>query len=154
MKKLYFLKPLFNFMLIGLAIMALSRLFLFFLFKTRVEETPSYGLIFPIGLRFDLILLCYLSFLPALLICLLPDKYLQKIKGFLTAYFVFFLIFILLMEMATPNFMLQYDTRPNRLFLDYLIYPKEVIGTLVKSYLPSLIITFIILSGAVYLGFK
>ena len=32
------------------------------------------GMIFPIGLRFDLILLCYLSFLPFLIITFVPDK--------------------------------------------------------------------------------
>ena len=50
------------------------------------------------------------------------------------------------MELATPNFINQYDTRPNRLFLDYLIYPKEVMGTLLKSYLPSIIVTGIVVT--------
>jgi phosphoglycerol transferase MdoB-like AlkP superfamily enzyme len=58
------------------------------------------------------------------------------------------------MEMSTPDFIKQYDTRPNRLFLDYLIYPKEVIGTLVKSYLPSMIITFIVLGIGLFFAFK
>ncbi len=30
------------------------------------------------------------------------------------------------MELATPAFILQYDVRPNRLFIEYLKYPKEV----------------------------
>jgi phosphoglycerol transferase MdoB-like AlkP superfamily enzyme len=154
MKKLFFLKPLFNFILIGLIIMTLSRLFLFFLFKDRIEETPNFWCIFPIGLRFDLLILSYLSILPALLICVLPDKYIFKLRKFLNIYFIFFLVFFLLMEMATPNFIIQYDTRPNRLFLDYLIYPKEVIGTLLKSYLPSLLITTFVLGIAIYFGYK
>ncbi|WDO13807.1 LTA synthase family protein [Flavobacterium sp. WW92] len=58
------------------------------------------------------------------------------------------------MELSTPDFVAQYDTRPNRLFLDYLIYPKEVMGTLLKSYLPSLIFTTIFLGVAVYFGYK
>ena len=49
------------------------------------------------------------------------------------------------MELSTLDFIHEYDTRPNSLFLDYLIYPKEVIGTLLKSYLPSLIISTILL---------
>lgn len=134
--------------------MTLSRLVLFFLFKDRIQETQDFWYIFPIGLRFDLIILCYISFLPALLICLLPHNYLHKLRKFLNIYFLFFLIFFLLMEMATPNFVEQYDTRPNRLFLDYLIYPKEVMGTLLKSYLPSLIITTIALILGVYFGNK
>lgn len=153
-KKLNFLKPIFNFMIIGLIIMTLSRIVLFFLYRDRIDETENYWHIFPIGLRFDLIILCYISFLPAVLICLLPDKFLQKIKKFLNIYFLFFLFLFLLMELSTPDFVAQYDTRPNRLFLDYLIYPKEVMGTLLKSYLPSLIFTTIFLGVAVYFGYK
>lgn len=154
MKKLSFLKPIANFIIIGLIIMTLSRFVLFFLFKDRIQETENFWYIFPIGLRFDLIILCYLSFLPAVLICLLPHNLLHKLRKFINIYFIFFLILFLLMEMATPNFVEQYDTRPNRLFLDYLIYPKEVMGTLLKSYLPSLIITTIALIVAVYFGNK
>lgn len=58
------------------------------------------------------------------------------------------------MELSTLNFINEYDTRPNRLFLDYLIYPKEVLGTLVKSYLPSMIFTFILVLVALYFAFK
>ena len=57
------------------------------------------------------------------------------------------------MELSTLDFFNQYDTRPNRLFLDYLIYPKEVVGTLLKSYLPSLIITIILLNSALFFFF-
>lgn len=58
------------------------------------------------------------------------------------------------MELSTLNFINEYDTRPNRLFLDYLIYPKEVLGTLVKSYLPSMIITIILVIVALFFAFK
>ena len=141
MKKLVYLKSIFNFIGLGLIITTLSRIVLFFIFKERINATPNYWYIFPIGLRFDFILLCYLSFLPALLITFVPNNYLRFIQRFLNCYYILFLILILLTELASPNFVLQYDTRPNRLFLDYLIYPKEVMGMLFKSYLPSLIIT-------------
>ena len=154
MKKIYFLKPLVNFIAIGLLIMTLSRILLFFIYMDRIDETENFWYIFPIGIRFDLIILSYLSFLPALLICVLPSKFLLKISKFLHIYFLFFLFLILLVELATPDFVRQYDTRPNRLFLDYLIYPKEVLGTLFKSYLTSVIITTVLLTVAVYFGYK
>ncbi len=154
MRKVLFLKPLFNFAVISLIIMTLSRILLFFIYIDRIDETPNFWYIFPIGLRFDLIIICYISFLPAILICLLPDKYLEKCKKFINIYFLVFLFLFLLMELATPDFIAQYDTRPNRLFLDYLIYPKEVVGTLFKSYLPSLIITTVLLGIAAYFGYK
>ncbi len=134
MKKIQYLKPLLNFVLIALLINTISRLFLFFCFKERVVETENYYQIFIIGLRFDLIVITYLSVLPALLLSLLPDSFLQKIKGFFKIYFILFLFIFLLMELSTLDFIHQYDTRPNRIFLDYLIYPREVMGILFKSY--------------------
>ncbi|WP_163408438.1 LTA synthase family protein [Flavobacterium ajazii] len=154
MKKLSFLKPVFNFILIGLLITTLSRIFLFFIFKDRVVETPNFWYIFPIGLRMDLILLCYLSFLPALLITFLPNKWLKFTNSFLVIYSFLFLFLILFVELASPDFVKQYDTRPNKIFLDYLIYPKEVVGMLLKGYLTSIIITFLILGVVIYFAFK
>jgi phosphoglycerol transferase MdoB-like AlkP superfamily enzyme len=154
MKNLRYLKPVINFLLIGICISTISRIILFFIFKERVEEAQNYLQIFPIGLRFDLILLCYIAFLPTVLITLLPDSFLQKIKKFFNFYFILFLFLLLVMELSTLDFINQYDTRPNRLFLDYLIYPKEVVGTLLKSYLFSLILTAIVLVIALYFAFK
>jgi phosphoglycerol transferase MdoB-like AlkP superfamily enzyme len=154
MKNLRYLKPIFSFFLIGLCITTISRILLFFIFKERVVENPNYGQLFLIGLRFDLILMSYIAFLPAVLLSLLPDSVLQYIKKIFNIYFIFFLFLFLLMELSTLDFINQYDTRPNRLFLDYLIYPKEVVGTLLKSYLPSLIITTILLNSALFFAFK
>jgi phosphoglycerol transferase MdoB-like AlkP superfamily enzyme len=154
MKKIIFLKPVLNFFMIGLLLNTLSRVFLFFIFKERVVITEDFWLIFPIGLRMDIILLSYISFLPTLLICVLPDGYLQRIKKFFSLYFVAFLFLILFMELATRDFINEYDTRPNKLFIDYLIYPKEVVGTLLKSYLGSIIVSFLILISAIYFSFK
>ncbi len=154
MKNLRYLKPIFSFFLIGLCITTISRILLFFIFKERVVTNPEYGQLFLIGLRFDLILLSYIAFLPAALLSLLPDSVLKYFKKFFNFYFIFFLFLFLLMELSTLDFINQYDTRPNRLFLDYLIYPKEVVGTLIKSYLSSLIVTTILLGIALFFAFK
>lgn len=150
MKNLRFLKPIISYFCIGLIITTSSRILLFLIFKERVVENENFSQLFSIGLRFDIILLSYTAFIPTLLILLLPDTILQKIKKFINVYFIFFLFLFFLMELATLDFIKQYDTRPNRLFLDYLIYPKEVIGTLLKSYLPSLLISAILLNSALY----
>lgn len=154
MKKISFLKPIFNFIVFGLIITTLSRLFLFFLFKDRVVETQDFWYIFPIGLRMDLILLCYMSFLPAVLITFLPNQWLKFTNKFLVFYSFLFLFLILFVELATPDFVKQYDTRPNKIFLDYLIYPREVFGMLLKSYLISIIVTFLILGITLYFAIK
>lgn len=154
MKKLIFLKPVINFLLIGLLITTLSRFILFIVFKERVVQTQDYWMIFPIGFRMDVILLSYISFLPTLLLSVLPDAYLQKIKRFFVFYFLTFLFLILFMELASHDFINEYDTRPNKLFIDYLIYPKEVMGTLLKSYLASMIFSLVFLLVALYFSVK
>ena len=86
MRKYAFLKPIFNFIVAGLVITTISRLFLFFLFKDRVVETQDFWYIFPIGLRMDLILLCYMSFLPAVIITFLPNQWIKFTNRFLVFY--------------------------------------------------------------------
>ncbi len=43
-------------------------------------------------------------------------------------------------ECATPSFIMQYDLKPNFLFVQYLKYPKEVFGMLSKAYLLEFVI--------------
>lgn len=154
MKNLSYLKPLISFFCLGLVVTTLSRFFLFLIFRERVAETENYWNIFPIGLRFDIILLSYLSFLPFLLLSFSPERSAKYIQKFIAAYCLFFLSLIVLTEAATLNFINQYDTRPNRIFLDYLIYPKEVFGTLFKNYWLSLVITSVLLGTGIYLGIR
>lgn len=154
MKKLGFLKPLLNFYLVGLIITTLSRILLVLFFHDRVFEIGNIALLFLIGLRLDIIMLSYISLLPAALIILLPDSFLMKIKTFIRYYFLFFLFLFLFMEVATPNFILQYDTRPNRLFIDYLIYPREVFEMLIKGFWLQILLAMVVLVVAIYFLLK
>lgn len=154
MKKITFLKPILNFFLIGLIITTLSRFILFVAFFSRIAEAENYVLIFPIGLRIDIILLSYIAVIPTVLILFIPDEFLIKVSKFITYFFTICLFLLLFMELATPNFLLQYDTRPNRLFVEYLIYPKEVIGMLLKGFLGIIITAFVVLSVCGYFLIK
>lgn len=151
MQKLSFLKPALNFLFLALLVTNISRIFLFFMFMGRVSETDDFWYIFPLGLRSDLILLSYILFVPVLLLVLLPEKALARMPRFFNIWFILFLCLLLLMELATPDFISQYDTRPNRIFLEYLIYPKEVMGTLLKSHTVSLFGAIFLLSGFIWL---
>ena len=52
----------------------------------------------------------------------------------------FALIFIVFMEVSTPQFIMQFDVRPNRLFVEYLSYPSEVIATLWNGFRIALVL--------------
>lgn len=154
MKKLQFLKPLFNFAFIALLITTISRFILFLIYKDRVAVVDNYWEIFPIGLRIDLILISYISFIPTAVLCFIPDKLAKYTSRFLTIYFVLFLFLIFFMEIVSPDFIDQYDTRPNKLFLEYLIYPKEVTNMLLKGRVWTVVVVLLLSGVALYLGFK
>lgn len=145
-EKVRFLKPLISFLIIGLVILTLFRVCLVLYFNERVLATDNFWFVFPIGLRMDLISLCYLLFLPTTLILFIPFAFLERLDFALKFYFIFFLALLLLLELATPTFIGQFDTRPNKIFIDYLIYPKEVMGMLFKGFLIPVGIVFLFLS--------
>lgn len=134
--------------------MTLSRVALFFIFKERVEQTEDFWYIFPIGLRMDLIMMCYLSFIPTIFIIFMPKQISKYVNKFLNFYFCLFLILILFMELATPQFIDQYDTRPNKLFLEYLIYPKEIATMLLKARPGTVIFIILALVGVIFVAVK
>src|SRR5690606_23824359 len=48
--------------------------------------------------------------------------------------FTFAWCLLVLLEVSTPQFIMEYDTRPNRLYVEYLKHPREVFGMLWKGY--------------------
>ncbi|MCL4116687.1 UNVERIFIED_CONTAM: hypothetical protein GTU68_028716 [Idotea baltica] len=120
----------------------------------RITETEDFWLIFPIGLRMDIILISYMAVLPTVLILFAPFTFLVKVSRFIRYYFVLCLFLLLFMELATPSFLMQYDTRPNRLFVEYLVYPKEVLTMLLKGFLGVIIAALAILFASGYFLLK
>ena len=137
--------PIFFFSLINLIVFTLSRLGLSLWQQERVSAVNGWGELFLQGLRMDVVSLCYLFGVPALLAVLLYHqnalgRIWQRILRFwLTAGSVF----IVFMELATPAFIETYDYRPNRLFIEYLIYPKEVFSMLMEGHLSAVIFSLI-----------
>ncbi len=128
-------KPLLYFMLTTLIMLSCSRLLLVGIYHERVFAIHDWYRIFTLGIRMDLILIAYFSFLPMLLLLLLPNCITQKLKGFIRWYFILVMFYFIFMELTTIPFINQYDTRPNRIFVEYLKYPKEVLGMLGKGFL-------------------
>lgn len=98
--------------------------------------TPPYSCFFLHGLRVDTIAA---GFAVAPLVVLLPFlghrgswslwKRITSVWALIT--FALFLF----MELATPTFISEYDTRPNRLFIEYLNHPKEMLSMLWEGYM-------------------
>jgi len=115
-----------------LVLLTLSRLGLSLWLWSRVQ--PAGGL-WPIllgGWRIDLSFLAMIAALPVLLSPWLGHRaWPTRVTAWW--YRAWWLLFVLL-EVSTPQFILEYDTRPNRLYIEYLNHPHEVAAMLWHGY--------------------
>ena len=128
-------------LLLGLVIFSVSRVCLIAWQWERVAATGIVGRILVQGVRADLILLGYFIAVPLVLAPLLAyQRTLRLWKVISVGWATFTLIFILFMELSSPQFIMQFDVRPNRLFIEYLSYPSEVISTLWNGFRIALVL--------------
>jgi len=134
-----------------LAFFSLSRLMLVGIYWERVSATDGLVFIFMQGIRFDIILLGML-FGPVLVLkpWFHSRASLRRIgKWLIPAYLGLATSLIFFVEASSKSFIKEYDSRPNFIFVEYLVHPQEVLATLFGSYL----LEFISLIGiAVLLG--
>ncbi|MDW7645848.1 MAG: LTA synthase family protein [Desulfuromonadales bacterium] len=136
------LLPIVAFFLTALSFLSLARLGLMAWKWDRIMAVDGLWTVLGYGLRMDVVLLCYAVSLPVLVALLLPGRKaaLRPWRKILPTWLAFYSVFIVFMEAATPAFIDQYDSRPNRLFFEYLDHPKEVFATLWAAYkLPLLL---------------
>jgi phosphoglycerol transferase MdoB-like AlkP superfamily enzyme len=123
--------PLIAMLLLGLVILSVSRLGLILWKFDRVDSTGKLAEILLQGIRVDIIQLCLLSLIPLLLAPFLAIKQLFKAwQKFTYIWVILAIILLVFLEAATPGFIAEYDVRPNRLFVEYLKYPHEVVSML------------------------
>lgn len=133
--------PLVYLLLIGLVLLSSFRLALLAWQWPRVSATGIVPEILVQGVRADLILLGYFLAIPLLLAPLLAHARSARLwRSASVAWTGFALVFIVFMEVASPQFIMQYDARPNRLFIEYLGYPQEVFATLWHGFRTALLL--------------
>jgi len=147
------LKPFFVFVLAMLSILSLSRLMLVSWQYDRIADTGGFGFILLQGVRFDLVLLGMLLLIPGMLMPLLAVNKTTRLIGFavIKYYFLGLTGLLTFMELATPNFIIQFDFRPNILFVEYLKYPKEVFTMLIKAVPLQLLLATLLTGLSVFL---
>jgi len=114
---------------------SLSRCLLVLWQFDRVSESGVFPSIFLHGLRVDLIL-AGMAVAPMLLVLpILGNRFNWALWKKLTfSWAILVIALIIFMELVTPAFINQYDVRPNRLFIEYLKYPREVFSMLWTGY--------------------
>ncbi len=129
-------QPILAIAAILLLVFFLFRLLFIGYFWSRVSATDGIAYILLQGLRFDLITVGMLLGIPAILLTLLsPWRILRPLITWgLPALLTIIIAVAVLMEASTLTFIIQYDARPNILFVEYLKYPREVFSTLLIGF--------------------
>lgn len=145
MSDVRFLKPFIWFAVSVIVFLFLSRTGLVIWQGERVTATDNLFFIFSQGLRFDLVLIGMVLFIPLSLtpLILIFKQSLPVWRIFVALYLALVFVAIVFVELSTPSFINQFDLRPNVLYVEYLKYPKEVISTLWEAYKLQLIFTIV-----------
>ena len=145
-------RPFLIFIMLLLALLAISRLGLAFWQYQRVENINVLLTVLFNGLRIDLSTVAYLLIIPAFLHPFLSaGKVAKWWLPTLRVWFFSIAILLLFMELCTPTFIQEYNLRPNRLFVEYLIYPQEVFSMIINGLLASTTVTLVILGIGGYI---
>jgi phosphoglycerol transferase MdoB-like AlkP superfamily enzyme len=144
--------PLVAMLLLGLILLSLSRLGLVLWKFDRVTTTGKLAEILVQGIRVDIIELFLISLIPLLLAPILATKQFFNYWRIFTYIWVIAAIALLLfLEAATPGFIAEYDVRPNRIFVEYLKYPNEVVSMLIGGFKIHIFATFSMVFVAAWL---
>ena len=124
----------------------LGRLGLFSLYFERIiHSNTEYWWSFLYGLRMDTMVASLFLLIPAMLLLLLPSRLKQFANSSLRLYLLLIFLLIIYIENATFPFFAEFDVRPNALFINYLEYPKEVLGNIWASYKLEIFISAVML---------
>ncbi|PTT43839.1 LTA synthase family protein [Aeromonas sp. HMWF016] len=145
--------PFAVFCALALGSLTLSRITLGIWQLERVDAVAGWQEMLLQGIRVDFATLCWLWGVPAMFTLLLAGPHaigrgwMQLMRVWLTVG----LWLMLFLEISTPSFVTEYGVRPNRLYVEYLIYPKEVLSMLWAGRKAELLLA-VVFSGAVLTG--
>ncbi|MEN4903503.1 LTA synthase family protein [Luteimonas sp. TWI1437] len=127
------LRPVLGICALGMLVLSVSRLGLAGWHHARVSDVDGWGPVLLQGVRVDIASICLLFGPLAALLVLLPARVLawRALRWAAIAWLVAGATLLAGLELATPGFMQEYGLRPNRLFVEYLVYPREVLSMLV-----------------------
>lgn len=145
------IKELFKVYLLFVALFLIGRFFFYLLYFERFNDISFFEslLTFIYGLRMDTIVICIILVIPTIFLAITPKIFSNFISKFLSIYILFFLLIALFIECASFPFFVQYDLRPNYLFIEYLEYPQELTSLLFKDYKFQFIAVFILIIATI-----
>lgn len=149
------LEQLLGFFLIFIGLFSLGRLGLYVLYLERMGDSGlSWWVPFVVGLRMDTISAASILVIPTLLLLLAPRVFGTVVSTFVKIYFLGFFLLAIFIECATFPFLEEFDVRPNEIFINYLEYPKEVLGNIWAIYKLELFLTAVLLFVAAWIFWR
>lgn len=150
------LKPIVTFVFFALIFLSLARLGFMTWQWQRVSDVHGFWFIFFQGIRVDLATLSWGLMVPAIISVSLPNiTSLQKNWSYILSFILVILAAALIcMEVATPFYIDEYGTRPSRVFIEYLIYPREVMSTVWSLFKVELLLAIPLIITACVLFFR
>ena len=142
---------------LGLALVAIFsafRLGFLLLYLGRLREVPGFLGLLPMGLRFDLMTVALALAMPVFALLLLPVRSSRLLRLGLSAYAAGLVALALFFELASFGFLDEYDSRPNRLFLEYLHKSDELTRTILTVYPVLVAITALLVGSAAWLAWR
>lgn len=141
-----------RFIVAALVMLSLSRLGLSLWQWQRVTDAGGLWPVLSGGWRIDLSLIAIVAALPAIVSPWLGDR---PWAVRLTAWWLrVFWLLLALLEVSTPQFIVEYDTRPNRLFVEYLVNPVEVGSMLWHGYKAVIAVALVGLAVLCWVGWR
>uniref|UniRef100_UPI00402AA51F LTA synthase family protein n=1 Tax=Succinivibrio sp. TaxID=2053619 RepID=UPI00402AA51F len=146
--------PVLTFFVLSIVLFMISRTALLIWHPEGTEghifDIYKYGLLYDVSINCTMYALVFL-------ICILSN-FLSKVPAFILILQKLLLSLIitiqLLLEVSTPSFIIEYGVRPNHIYVEYLIYPKEVLSTLVNGHLFESLFCILICITAFILFYK
>ena len=146
------LRPVLWCFVAGLVLLSVARLGLALWKFDDVTQVDGWASVLSQGLRVDVATLCLLLGPLAVALLLLPLGRVVSVTASL--WLATCIAMLVLLELATPGFMGEYGLRPNRLFIEYLIYPREVLSTLWEGRPLQLLLGPLAVAAVWWLGWK
>jgi len=140
-------RPLLLFYLLLLLVAFVGRLVLIGRYhEPLVAGGVNYWFALLVGLRLDTIAAAAALALPTLFLFLSPPRFTRVSARLCGWYFLVITLITIYMEIATPPFFAEFEARPNELFVNYLLYPREVLSTIFSTQLLPLTLAAVCLS--------
>lgn len=150
------LKPYLYFLTLTLFCLTISRLLLMGWKYDRIDSASDWLTLLGFGLRIDLASIAYIIGILAVISLLISGiPYLNRAWNILTRiWLTSTFVLLIFMEASTPAFIEEYSLRPNRLFVEYLLYPKEVFSMLIEGHKLTLLVTSLITTITAILAYQ